>query len=527
MAKLEIKKNPFSAVRCLHPRSIYNKYINDYVTVGCGHCDACRMAASDRRTSMLNFVKEISVSAFFGTLSFDEEHLPVMSFDNRGFDIALDDDFNDVFGTYFVKSVQVDRNGTKENVYASEKVMDLDLDTLSEREASMIRYGMCYTNKDENVPFCFGYLRKKDLQNFFKRLRKHLNKVFDGSIYYYAVGEYGPQTLRPHFHFLLFANEVLSHQTLLDCVTRSWSRGNVDLQSIQTNASSYVAGYLSNYANLPSFLRKKEVAPFFIQSHFKTFSKVLPTEKFREWYFSHAHKRVVESPSGCSFVSLPQSFVRLYYPKCTNFSKLDLHGLYERYATFARGTVKVLINSLASPTSVRFSEVHVDQLSKLCSTLLGTIDGRKVFLVDPTYYSNYLWYKRVHSICAEFCLSPRAAIDNIYDWWRDEDHYRLIDSYKMLESLKSNGFLISLINNNDLFHYLSVNTPFKELPDYIQHSFSLQGLDKSLYDYLGNCKINFRNFADNPSYQQYVQQVNKLMYDRTKTKGVNDYLFKF
>ena len=65
MAKLEIKKNPFSAVRCLHPRSIYNKYINEFVTVGCGHCDACRMAAADRRTSMLNFVKEISASAFF------------------------------------------------------------------------------------------------------------------------------------------------------------------------------------------------------------------------------------------------------------------------------------------------------------------------------------------------------------------------------------------------------------------------------------------------------------------------------
>ena len=86
MAKLEIKQNPFSSVRCLHPRSIYNKYINEFVTVGCGHCDACRMAAADRRTSMLNFVKEISACAFFATLSFDDEHLPVMSFDNRGYD---------------------------------------------------------------------------------------------------------------------------------------------------------------------------------------------------------------------------------------------------------------------------------------------------------------------------------------------------------------------------------------------------------------------------------------------------------
>ncbi len=527
MAKLEISKNPFSAVRCLHPRSIYNKYIHEYVTVGCGHCDACRMAAADRRTSMLNFVREISVCTFFGTLTFDEEHLPVMSFDNRGYDIALDEDFNAVYGTYFVKSVHVDRKGTVNDVFASEKVMDFDLDTLDEREAAMVRYGMCYTNDDVHHPFTFGYLRKKDLQNFFKRLRKQLNKVFDGSVYYFAVGEYGPQTLRPHFHFILFTNDFLPYETLLDCCTRCWKRGSVDLQSVQSSASCYVAGYLSNASHLPSFLRKKEVAPFFVQSHFKTFSKVLPTDTFREWYFSHAHKRVVESADGCKAIYLPLSFVRLYYPKCTNFSQLARCDLYARYASYATGYVRVRFNSLTSPTSVRSDVVPVGDLSKLCSTLLGTVDGCKVFSVDPTVYSDYLWYKRVHSICAEFGISPRVAIDNIFDWWCDEDHYRLIDSYKLLESFKTNSFLISLINNNDLFHFLSANTPFDELPDFIQYSFTLQGLDKSLYDYLGNCKVNFRNFADNAFYQLYVQQVQKLLYDRTKTKGVKDYLFKF
>jgi hypothetical protein len=48
-----------------------------------------------------------------------------------------------------------------------------------------------------------GSLYKKDLQNYFKRLRKRLKQPFR----YFAVGEYGQngtRKLNPHFHILLF-----------------------------------------------------------------------------------------------------------------------------------------------------------------------------------------------------------------------------------------------------------------------------------------------------------------------------------
>ena len=66
------------------------------------------------------------------------------------------------------------------------------------------------TYDNENVPFTeedefglFGWfsLWKPDLQKFFKRLRK---KYKDKEVRYYAAGEYGSNTFRPHYHAIIF-----------------------------------------------------------------------------------------------------------------------------------------------------------------------------------------------------------------------------------------------------------------------------------------------------------------------------------
>ncbi|UPW40988.1 replication initiator protein [Sigmofec virus UA08Rod_5894] len=48
-------------------------------------------------------------------------------------------------------------------------------------------------------------LVKKDFQDFLKRLRKRFK---DQKIRYYACGEYGPATWRPHFHAILFGLQL-------------------------------------------------------------------------------------------------------------------------------------------------------------------------------------------------------------------------------------------------------------------------------------------------------------------------------
>lgn len=57
----------------------------------------------------------------------------------------------------------------------------------------------CIDGKRASVPALS--LDKRDLQLFFKRLRKRFSGV---SIRYFGCGEYGPTTLRPHYHLILF-----------------------------------------------------------------------------------------------------------------------------------------------------------------------------------------------------------------------------------------------------------------------------------------------------------------------------------
>lgn len=56
------------------------------------------------------------------------------------------------------------------------------------------------TYDNDHLPL-YNSLSKRDLQLFFKRLRKHFPDV---KIRYFACGEYGEQFQRPHYHAIIF-----------------------------------------------------------------------------------------------------------------------------------------------------------------------------------------------------------------------------------------------------------------------------------------------------------------------------------
>ena len=82
----------------------------------------------------------------------------------------------------------------------------------------------------------FMTLDKSDLQRFFKRLRKCKKCV----IKYYAVGEYGSKTMRPHYHVILLSDVFISEKDLL--VT--WQKGLVHVGSVTTSSIAYTLKYI-------------------------------------------------------------------------------------------------------------------------------------------------------------------------------------------------------------------------------------------------------------------------------------------
>ncbi len=84
-------------------------------------------------------------------------------------------------------------------------------------------------------------LHKKDYQNFLKRLRKKLPKT--SGIKYYACGEYGTQTHRPHYHAIMFnlPQRYIQDRTILANI---WGHGHVDIAPCNTATIMYVTKYL-------------------------------------------------------------------------------------------------------------------------------------------------------------------------------------------------------------------------------------------------------------------------------------------
>lgn len=94
-------------------------------------------------------------------------------------------------------------------------------------------------------------LEKSALQLFFKRLRKRLGKT---KIKYFACGEYGERTERPHYHAIVFGwqpedifqvrqkgdNKIMSSVLL----SETWGLGEVTIGAVFDNSIYYVAGYV-------------------------------------------------------------------------------------------------------------------------------------------------------------------------------------------------------------------------------------------------------------------------------------------
>lgn len=99
----------------------------------------------------------------------------------------------------------------------------------------------------------FKTLVKEDFQKFMKRLRKELSKD-DLKIRFFAAGEYGEHTKRPHYHAIIFGwkpsdltplSRNLLGNTLYksDFLDRVWQKGNCVVGDVTYESCSYVARY--------------------------------------------------------------------------------------------------------------------------------------------------------------------------------------------------------------------------------------------------------------------------------------------
>lgn len=97
------------------------------------------------------------------------------------------------------------------------------------------------TYKDESLPEG-GSLVIRDLQLFFKRLRKSL----DGrKIKYFACGEYGEKKDRPHYHAIILGLRMDEKNIVEKC----WPNGLVHIGTVTYDSARYTADYVMKKYN--------------------------------------------------------------------------------------------------------------------------------------------------------------------------------------------------------------------------------------------------------------------------------------
>lgn len=189
------------------------------------------------------------------------------------------------------------------------------------------------TYDDVHLPWIDGevgmipVISKNDVYGFLKRLKYHIPKFR-----YFGVSEYSPgPNYRPHFHIILYLEEVLSLQYVTESVLKTWSEkytskgiavpyGRVQVELLSAGRISYVTMYLlakvfnENYSELPgdfrpkSFMSRrpgigdrsdnKQLKKFFNENPFISYmcfpdgSKMCIPRYFRDRMFSPTAKRL-------------------------------------------------------------------------------------------------------------------------------------------------------------------------------------------------------------------------------------------
>lgn len=176
-------------------KKIRNMMYKRYDLIPCGQCIGCRLEYSRQWASRIMLEAKNSKNNWFVTLTYDDMNVP------------------------------------------SKTVLDQETGELNE-----------YLN-----------LQKEDLQKFMKKLRRHYEYHYGlTNIRYYAAGEYGSLTMRPHYHACIFNMPIDGEKlkfyknnengdALFTCeeIEEIWGKGFVTIGELTYESAGYTARYIT------------------------------------------------------------------------------------------------------------------------------------------------------------------------------------------------------------------------------------------------------------------------------------------
>lgn len=276
----------FKAVdHCQHRSFITNKYTGARIAVDCGQCDYCIHKKAKKASMRVKTAGSAFKYSYFVTLTYDNEHVPLFKCEvledvyddvlNESGDIhfgyekhsfipvseyscADSSQLRHIFFTQIQGTVPFNRTSSKYEEVKDNWFLSMDaIRSFIAKTKTDSPYGENGSLSDRYGDNLIPFLNYVDVQNYIKRLRKHLFQSLGSyeTLHFYAVGEYGPVHFRPHYHLLLFTNSDEVAQVLRHCHDKSWKLGRSDFQRSAGGACSYVASYVNSLCSAPLLYR--------------------------------------------------------------------------------------------------------------------------------------------------------------------------------------------------------------------------------------------------------------------------------
>lgn len=126
----------------------------------------------------------------------------------------------------------------------------------------------------------FMTLTKRDIPLFFKRFRNfyryralnpdtgRMKWYYDKvpQISYYAVGEYGSDNWRPHYHIIFFSAAHYTKDELMIKLYKAWDKGYIDVGTVTGASVAYVLKYVQKPSRVPLHKNDDRLPEFSLMS---------------------------------------------------------------------------------------------------------------------------------------------------------------------------------------------------------------------------------------------------------------------
>lgn len=488
-------KNPFC--KCLHPKKIVNPYINESMVVPCGHCQACTLAKNSRYSFQCDLESYTAKHTLFITLTYANRYIPraifVDSLERPFGNDLVDKETGEILGPSDMKQEDIDRLLNKFYLFG-------------------------------DVP----YLRKTDLQLFFKRLRYYVSKQCPSEkVRYFAVGEYGPVHFRPHYHILLFLQSDEALQVCSENISQAWTFGRVDCQISKGQCSSYVASYVNSSCTIPKVFKLSSVCPFNVHSQ-KLGQGFLDCqrEKIYSSTLKDFVKRSIVLNGKYKEFDVWRSCYTYYFPRCKGFASKSSreraysYGIYDTARRLFPSSETTF--SLAKEIAFYIKHFHFTDDTYLLG-LFGHVSDQKSLLDLSNYFldrdamvrpvESDEFNRWVHRIYVELLVSKHFL-------------YFVCDRITLAERKSKQRMIEEFYSYLDYMHLTSFFESQQEFyeSDLIgDDDLCTDQWENSYYPYFyNNVYTESGRFEKTPVYRLYASDVKKLFNDRIKHKRLND-----